>query len=145
MSCAARLEPPGHADETCAAALSKLSLPSRPSKYSARCWWTGDRNAVPVPARAKLHELPFTGTRVESSFRLEADAIGMSMMKRNLMLTLFIGAATLTSAAHGQAVDTSEWACEYCPFEEGYRADFEVGAMNVSDDSAYFGDATGLD
>jgi len=67
------------------------------------------------------------------------------MMKRNLMLTLFIGAATLTSAAHGQAVDTSEWACEYCPFEEGYRADFEVGAMNVSDDSAYFGDATGLD
>jgi len=67
------------------------------------------------------------------------------MMKRNLILTLFIGAAALAPAAQGQAVDTSEWVCEYCPFEDGNRADFEVGAMSVSDDSAYFGDATGYD
>ncbi len=67
------------------------------------------------------------------------------MMKRNLVLTLFMAAAALAPAAHGQAVDTSEWACEYCPFEEGHRADFEAGATNVSEDSAYFGDATGYD
>lgn len=67
------------------------------------------------------------------------------MMKRNLILTLFIGAAALAPAAHGQAVDTSAWACEYCPFEEGNRADLELGATSVSDDSAYFGDATGYD
>ena len=40
-------------------------------------------------------------------------------------------------------VDTSGWACEFCPFESGHRADYEVGASNVSDDSAYLGDASG--
>jgi MtrB/PioB family decaheme-associated outer membrane protein len=42
-------------------------------------------------------------------------------------------------------VDTSAWICEFCPFESGHRADFEVTAANVSDDSAYFGDASGYD
>ncbi|MGB5244994.1 MAG: MtrB/PioB family decaheme-associated outer membrane protein [Woeseia sp.] len=49
------------------------------------------------------------------------------------------------SAASAQRVDTSDWTCEFCPFEEGYRADVSVGAANVSDDSAYFGDASGYD
>jgi len=66
-------------------------------------------------------------------------------MKRNHTLTLCIAAAVLSSAAQAQEVDTSEWACEYCPFEDGHRADYEVGATNVSDDSAYFGNATGYD
>jgi MtrB/PioB family decaheme-associated outer membrane protein len=43
------------------------------------------------------------------------------------------------------AVDTSQWKCEYCPFEAGYRADYEAGVTGVSDDSAYFGDASGYD
>jgi MtrB/PioB family decaheme-associated outer membrane protein len=42
-------------------------------------------------------------------------------------------------------VDTSEWACESCPFDEGYRAQVEVGATNVSDDAARFGNFTGYD
>jgi len=66
-------------------------------------------------------------------------------MKRNQTLTLCIAAAVLSSAAHAQDVDTSDWACEYCPFEEGHRADYELGATDVSDDSAYFGNATGYD
>ncbi|MEJ2139147.1 MAG: MtrB/PioB family decaheme-associated outer membrane protein [Gammaproteobacteria bacterium] len=42
-------------------------------------------------------------------------------------------------------VDTSKWTCEYCPFEDGYRGDYDVGVTGVSDDSAYFGDASGYD
>jgi len=42
-----------------------------------------------------------------------------------------------------QAVDTSDWVCEYCPFEDGHRADYAVGATAADEDSAYFGNATG--
>ena len=42
-------------------------------------------------------------------------------------------------------VDTSEWSCEFCPFEDGFRADYDVGTTVVSDDSAWFGNATGYD
>ncbi len=56
-----------------------------------------------------------------------------------------IAAILLISPALSAQVDTSSWICEFCPFESGHRADYEVGATNVSDDSAYFGDATGYD
>jgi MtrB/PioB family decaheme-associated outer membrane protein len=46
--------------------------------------------------------------------------------------------------SHAQ-VDTSAWLCESCPFESGYRADYEAGATYVSDDAARFGNGTGLD
>ncbi len=42
-------------------------------------------------------------------------------------------------------VDTSEWKCESCPFDEGYRADYEVGADYVSDDAYRYGNGTGYD
>lgn len=42
-------------------------------------------------------------------------------------------------------VDTSAWACESCPFDQGYRADMEVGATNVGDDEVRFGHYTGYD
>lgn len=42
-------------------------------------------------------------------------------------------------------VDTSDWICEFCPFEDGASGDYDVGATTVSDDSAYFGNATGYD
>jgi len=56
-------------------------------------------------------------------------------------------ALTLTAAATGAAAqpDTSEWKCEQCPFETGYRADYTLGGSYVSDDAARFGDATGYD
>ena len=60
-------------------------------------------------------------------------------------LLLALGAIALAPAAGAQAVDTSEWACEYCPFQQGHEGDYEVGAGSVSDDSAYFGNATGHD
>ena len=65
-------------------------------------------------------------------------------MQRNLLLTLVISAGALATA-HAEAPDTSDWVCEYCPFEDGHRADYVVGATNVDEDSAFFGDATGYD
>lgn len=45
--------------------------------------------------------------------------------------------------AEAQDVDTSEWVCEFCPFETGAMTDVTVSAGSVSDDSAYVGDASG--
>lgn len=56
-----------------------------------------------------------------------------------------IAASLLVPIAHSAEVDTSDWVCEFCPFESGHRANYAVGATNVSDDSAYFGNATGYD
>lgn len=53
--------------------------------------------------------------------------------------------ATIATSARAQAVDTSEWVCEFCPFEAGQRMDLTAGATSASGDSAYFGDASGYD
>lgn len=42
--------------------------------------------------------------------------------------------------------DTSDWKCESCPFEQGYRAEVDAGATYVGEDGALrFGNATGYD
>ena len=61
------------------------------------------------------------------------------MMKKIGMLFL------LAPAVAAAEVDTSEWACEYCPFDDGYRAKIRAGATSVSDDAARFGNFSGLD
>ncbi len=58
--------------------------------------------------------------------------------------TAIFALLTLSGTASAQ-VDTSNWLCESCPFEDGYRATTDVGATNVSDDAARFGNATGYD
>lgn len=63
----------------------------------------------------------------------------MRALKRSIALAL------LAPAAAWAQVDTSDWECEYCPFDEGYRADVEAGGIYVSDDAARFGNGTGLD
>lgn len=75
-------------------------------------------------------------------------AIGSPAASRLWLTDFFaLGVLVLSAAspAGAQAVDTSEWACEFCPFEDGYRADYDVGSTVVSDDSAWFGNATGYD
>jgi MtrB/PioB family decaheme-associated outer membrane protein len=67
----------------------------------------------------------------------------MKMPTRNLHLAMLL-TMCLPTAAIAQ-VDTSEWKCELCPFEDGYRAELDVGAIYVSDSAARFGNATGLD
>ncbi len=70
----------------------------------------------------------------------------MPEKNRNFPRKLLIVAALFALPGLGYAeVDTSEWVCEYCPFESGYRADYELGAIYVSEDAARFGNATGLD
>ena len=59
--------------------------------------------------------------------------------------TSAFGVVLFGGAAHAQAIDTSEWVCEFCPFENGHRADYEIGATSVGQDSAYFGDASGYE
>ena len=52
-------------------------------------------------------------------------------------------AVAIASAAVAEPPDTSSWACEYCPFADGYRADYEAGTSYSSDDAAHFGDGSG--
>lgn len=53
--------------------------------------------------------------------------------------------AMSAAASDAVAVDTSQWKCETCPFEKaGSSATLELGAGAVSEDSAKFGDSTGL-
>jgi len=65
-------------------------------------------------------------------------------VKTVVTLCLLLPAAAAAQSV-ANTVDTSRWICEYCPFEDGARADVEAGAASVSDDSAYLGNATGYD
>ena len=57
-----------------------------------------------------------------------------------------IATATLLSPVIAVSqVDTSNWKCELCPFEDGYRADLAAGTTYVNDDAARYGNATGYD
>jgi MtrB/PioB family decaheme-associated outer membrane protein len=67
-------------------------------------------------------------------------------MRRNInRLNIVIAAALLMPAAAFAQVDTSDWNCEYCPFDDGYRADIDVGAGYVSEDAVRFGNGSGYD
>lgn len=68
-------------------------------------------------------------------------------MKTFSSLFLLGALGALSAAATGAvaAVDTSQWKCESCPFEKaGTTGTLDVGLGTVSDDSAKFGDYTGL-
>ncbi len=66
--------------------------------------------------------------------------------KISCSMFIFLTAVAMgTTAAQSQEGITSHWKCEYCPFETGRRGDYELGATSVSDDSAYFGDASGYE
>jgi len=67
------------------------------------------------------------------------------MKWNNNALHAAMAAALLMPVTALAQVDTSEWKCEYCPFEEGYRAEIDAGVLYVSDDAARFGNGTGLD
>jgi MtrB/PioB family decaheme-associated outer membrane protein len=66
-------------------------------------------------------------------------------MRQNNALRITALAVLLAPAAALAQVDTSEWKCEYCPFEKGYSADVDAGVNYVSDDVARFGNGTGMD
>ncbi len=69
-------------------------------------------------------------------------------MNNNRLTLLAAAVATIlgssATAAEAERPDTSTWVCKRCPFDYDYRADAELGALYVSEDSAKFGDYTGL-
>ncbi len=65
----------------------------------------------------------------------------MKVSKKKVLV--LVAACVIAAEAQSQAVDTSGWICEYCPFESGQRSDISAGASQVSDDAAHLGDATG--
>jgi MtrB/PioB family decaheme-associated outer membrane protein len=57
-----------------------------------------------------------------------------------------LGTLSAAASSAANAVDTSQWKCESCPFEkEQFSASVEGGLGTVSESSAKFGDFTGLD
>lgn len=66
-------------------------------------------------------------------------------MRRQTLLKSAVATALLAPAAAMAQVDTSDWNCEYCPFEDGYRAEYAAGGSYVNEDAARFGNGTGLD
>ena len=61
-----------------------------------------------------------------------------------LVLATAAAPALRADTEDAPAVDTSRWACKYCPFEEDASFLPNLGAGYVSDDSAKFGEYTGL-
>lgn len=55
-----------------------------------------------------------------------------------------LGVLSAAGSAGAQQVDTSAWKCSACPFPKGTSGTVEVGVGAVSDESARFGDFTGL-
>ncbi len=66
-------------------------------------------------------------------------------MNRSITPRRTLIAMLLVPAVGTAQVDTSDWACESCPFDEGYRATIDVGVISVDDDEARFGNYTGFD
>lgn len=67
-------------------------------------------------------------------------------MRRNTYkMNNLLATVLLLPAATFAQVDTSEWNCEYCPFDDGYRADIDAGAGYVSEDAVRFGNGSGYD
>ncbi len=65
-----------------------------------------------------------------------------TLFSRTLIAPLVFLAPAISLAQ----VDTSDWKCESCPFDQGYRAEVDAGATYVGEDGAIrFGNATGYD
>ena len=63
----------------------------------------------------------------------------------SLHLLAALGVLSLSAAAAAQAVDTSAWTCETCPFEkDGVSGAVEASLAVVDDRAARYGDFTGL-
>lgn len=56
-----------------------------------------------------------------------------------------LGALAVSASGNAFAVDTSNWTCESCPFEEAESSgEIEAGIGGVTEDAPKFGDYTGL-
>jgi MtrB/PioB family decaheme-associated outer membrane protein len=68
----------------------------------------------------------------------------LTFVRIALLLAAAAAPALPAGADDPPAVDTARWPCKYCPFEEDASFLPNLGAGYVSDDSAKFGEYTGL-
>jgi MtrB/PioB family decaheme-associated outer membrane protein len=68
----------------------------------------------------------------------------VTRFKATAMLAV-LSSALIAGVARAAPPDTSEWTCQFCPFESGYQANVTAGGSYVDDDAAKFGDASGYD
>jgi MtrB/PioB family decaheme-associated outer membrane protein len=71
--------------------------------------------------------------------------MNMNTICAPVLLAMLCLPCTQTGAADTAGVDTSDWECEYCLFEQGYSGEIEAGIGHVSDDSFKFGEYNGLE
>lgn len=70
----------------------------------------------------------------------------MNKITKKMFHALIAPLVLLAPAIAFAQVDTSDWKCESCPFDKGYRAEVDAGATYVGEDGAIrFGNATGYD
>jgi MtrB/PioB family decaheme-associated outer membrane protein len=69
----------------------------------------------------------------------------MNTISAGALLAMLCLPCTQAGAADTAGVDTSDWECEYCLFEQGYSGEIEAGVGHVSDDSFKFGEYNGLE
>jgi MtrB/PioB family decaheme-associated outer membrane protein len=62
-----------------------------------------------------------------------------------LVSLALLSAGLLSGSLHAAEFDKTDWECRSCEFPLGIEADADGGVIFVSDDSAKFGDFTGLD
>jgi MtrB/PioB family decaheme-associated outer membrane protein len=75
---------------------------------------------------------------------MSGSGIVAPLARSALLLAAAIAPAIRAGADEASAVDTSRWVCKYCTFEEDASFAPTLGAGYVSDDSAKFGEYTGL-
>jgi MtrB/PioB family decaheme-associated outer membrane protein len=80
-----------------------------------------------------MREARYAGTKTSNQLFL----LGM-------LSALSCTAAAADGASGAAAVDTSQWKCESCKFEQGVSGTLDGGAGSVSDKSAKFGEYNGL-
>jgi MtrB/PioB family decaheme-associated outer membrane protein len=69
-----------------------------------------------------------------------------NLIERRLSaLCMTLIAAAVPATAKAVPPDTSNWKCEFCPFERGTQADYTAGGAIVDNESARFGNANGYD
>ena len=80
---------------------------------------------------------------IKRNRKISRKSIKLLILSAGLSAPLLLSAQT-EPATEVPTADTSNWNCEYCPKYSGWYGDVFLGVQNVSDDSAKFGDYTGL-
>ena len=99
-----------------------------------------------------MREARYAGTTTKFQWRLlrEARYAGTKTLNQLFLLSLLSALSAAAAAADGvggagqASVDTSQWKCESCKFEQGVSGTLDLGVGDVSHKSSKFGEYNGL-